>query len=235
MPPSASVSRPVTSALILPRSRNSGRSVRNAKAIPPPNARSTRMVMTVRCQFSQNSTPRPITRGDEAANELHEAGADEIPDAFGVGHDARDQHAGLRRIEVANRQVHHARLHALAHVGDRALRGDAEDLRRAQTRSRPERAWPHPPPARSASADPIGPPLTTSSMRYLDDAGQHEARQPADQHQRRARAPADGDGPRSARALRATRRRRDTLLLLRSVHRNWKCTTAEPFAGSATA
>ena len=51
MPPSDSVRRPVTSALILPRSRNSGRRVRKAYAIPPPNAASTSMVISVRCQF----------------------------------------------------------------------------------------------------------------------------------------------------------------------------------------
>ena len=44
-------------------------------------------------------------------------------------HDARDEDAGLRRVEVADRQAHHVRLDVLAHVGDGALRGDAEDLR----------------------------------------------------------------------------------------------------------
>ena len=38
MPPSVSFSRPVTSALILPRSRKSGRSRLNAVAIAKPNA-----------------------------------------------------------------------------------------------------------------------------------------------------------------------------------------------------
>ena len=67
--------------------------------------------------------------GHEAADELDEAGADQIPDAFGVAHDARDEHAGLRGVEVADRQAHDVRLDALAHVGDGALRRDAEDLR----------------------------------------------------------------------------------------------------------
>ena len=50
-PPSDSASRPVTSALICPRSRKSGRSRLKAVAIPPPN--STRMisVTTVSFQF----------------------------------------------------------------------------------------------------------------------------------------------------------------------------------------
>ena len=68
--------------------------------------------------------------------QLHEAGADQVPDAFGVGHDPRDQDAALGRVEVADRQAHHVRLDVLAHVGDRALRGDAENLR---VRERAER------------------------------------------------------------------------------------------------
>ena len=73
---------------------------------------------------------------EDAADELHQAGADEIADAVGVAHDARQQHAGLRRIEVAHRQAHDVRLHALAHLGDRALRGDAENLRVDERRDR---------------------------------------------------------------------------------------------------
>ena len=49
-------------------------------------------------------------------------------------HDARDEHARLRRIEVRDRQSQHVRLHALAHLGDRALRGDAHDLRERERR-----------------------------------------------------------------------------------------------------
>jgi hypothetical protein len=67
--------------------------------------------------------------GDDRSGELHETGADEIPDPFRVRHDARDQDAGLGRVEIANRQAHDVRLDVLAHLGDRALRGDAEDLR----------------------------------------------------------------------------------------------------------
>ncbi len=48
--------------------------------------------------------------GDDAAGELDEAGADEVADAFGVRHDARDQDAGLRRVEIADRQPGDVRL-----------------------------------------------------------------------------------------------------------------------------
>ena len=50
-PPSDSARRPVTSALIWPRSRNKGRSRLNAVAMPPPNVPSTRMVTTVSFQL----------------------------------------------------------------------------------------------------------------------------------------------------------------------------------------
>ena len=67
-------------------------------------------------------------RGDDATHELHEPRADEVPDAVGIAHDARKQHSALRRVEIANRQTHDARLDALAHLGDGTLRRDAEDL-----------------------------------------------------------------------------------------------------------
>ena len=51
MPPSVSLSRPVTSALILPRSRKSGRSRLNAVAIAPPKAPSATMVTIVSSQL----------------------------------------------------------------------------------------------------------------------------------------------------------------------------------------
>ena len=68
-------------------------------------------------------------RGDQAAGELHEPGADQVPHALGVGHDARDQHAGLGGVEVAHRQARDVGHHLLAHVGDGALRRHAEELR----------------------------------------------------------------------------------------------------------
>ena len=101
MPPSVSFSRPVTSALILPRSRNSGRRRLKASAMPPPNAASATIVMQRQVPVQIEEVRQREERGDDAAGQLHEAGADEIPDAFGVGHDPRDQYAGLRRVEVA--------------------------------------------------------------------------------------------------------------------------------------
>ena len=68
-------------------------------------------------------------RGDHRSGQLDDTGADEVPDAFRVGHDPRDEDAGFRRVEVADRQPHHVRLDVLAHFHDGALAGDAEDLR----------------------------------------------------------------------------------------------------------
>src|SRR6185503_16910269 len=75
-------------------------------------------------------------RRHDAADQLDQAVADEIPDPFGVGHDPRDEDAGLGRIEVADRQARHVRLDAAPHVGDGALRGDAEHLRQRERRRR---------------------------------------------------------------------------------------------------
>ncbi len=74
--------------------------------------------------------------GDDAAGELDEPGADEVSNAFRVGHDPRDQHARLRRIEVPDRQSRDVRLDAAPHVGDGALRRNAEHLREGVGRDR---------------------------------------------------------------------------------------------------
>ena len=71
-------------------------------------------------------------RRHQPADQLHQPGADQIAQPVGVGHDPRHQDAGLRRVEVAHRQPHHLGLHPLAHVGDGALRGHAEDLRQPE-------------------------------------------------------------------------------------------------------
>ena len=60
-PPSDSASRPVTSALIWPRSRKSGRSRLNAVAIPPPNAPRMTTVTIVSFQLRLRRTIMAIT------------------------------------------------------------------------------------------------------------------------------------------------------------------------------
>ena len=136
MPPSVSLSRPVISALILPRSRNSGRSFLNAY-------RHHAAEGGERDERHDGQEPVEIEeirerdeRGDDAPRELDETGADEISNPFGVGHDARDEDAGLRRVEVPHRQTGDVRLDPAPHVGDRALRGDAKHLGEREGRQR---------------------------------------------------------------------------------------------------
>jgi hypothetical protein len=65
---------------------------------------------------------------------LDQAGADQITNTFRVVHDARDEFADLSRIEVTDRQTRDLGLHLLAHFGDGALGGDAQDLGKTETR-----------------------------------------------------------------------------------------------------
>ena len=106
-----------------------------------------------------------------AAGELHEARADEVADALRVVHDARDQHAGLRRVEVAHGQPHDVLFDAPAHVGDRLLRGDAEDLREPERRDAPARPWRPAAIQASVGSSSMRPLPTTSSIRYLESDG----------------------------------------------------------------
>ena len=189
-PPSDSASRPVTSALIWPRSRNSGRSRLNAVAMPPPNSTEDDERDDGQLPVQVDEDAERDGRGQNRAGQLHQAGADEIPDALGVGHDPRDQDAALGRVEVADRQAHHVRLDVLAHVGDRALRGDAENLRvgeRADARRRSPRRRP---PSPASAADPSAPwrrrrpsgtwsrPAARSPTRRLTSISSEAERQP---------------------------------------------------------
>jgi hypothetical protein len=60
-----------------------------------------------------------------------------MADAFRVGHDAGDQNARLRRIEIADRQPRDVRLDPPPHLRDGPLRGHAEHLREREGRHRP--------------------------------------------------------------------------------------------------
>ena len=68
----------------------------------------------------------------QAADKLHQAGADEIAQAFHVAHDARDERAGLVGIVKGDRQAADMRLHLAAKFGDHALRGLGEKLRQRE-------------------------------------------------------------------------------------------------------
>ena len=194
-PPSDSASRPVTSALICPRSRNSGRRRLNAVAIPPPNSDEDDQRDHRQLPVQVEEDAERDDRGEDRAGQLHQAGADQIPDAFGVGHDPRDQDAGLGRVEVADRQPHDVRLDVLAHLGDRALRGDAEHLRVGERRDRVDQS--------RRGADRQGERGQQVPVSLGDDVvhqvfrrrRQHEAGEPVDQHQRQPEGEALAMGP----------------------------------------
>ena len=66
--------------------------------------------------------------GQDAADELDQAGADQVANAFDVGHDARDERAGLVRVVVGDGQAADVLLDLLAQLGDEALAGLGEKL-----------------------------------------------------------------------------------------------------------
>ncbi len=126
MPPSASVSRPVTSARICPRSLNAGRSLANAFVDTNPKPASgtrTSAVMIASTRIRMNSTTIAVTH---AAHQLHQPGADEVPDALDVIHDARHELARLGVVEDPHRQVEHVALHLRAELRDEVLGLHAE-------------------------------------------------------------------------------------------------------------
>ena len=137
--------------------------------------------------------------------ELHQAGTDEVADAFRVAHHARDQDAGLRLVEVAHRQVRDVLVDGAPHLGDGRLRRDAEELRQRVRRHRLHQ--------RRGAGDErdrhqqLGPALGEDVVdQVLRRGRQHEAAQPVDQHHAPGRA-RDGRGaPTRGRSLPATLR-----------------------------
>ena len=59
--------------------------------------------------------------GEDAADEIHQAGADQVAHALDVVHDARNQGAGLIGVVVGHRQPADVLLHLAAQFGDQAL------------------------------------------------------------------------------------------------------------------
>ena len=123
--------------------------------------------------------------GDHTADQRHEAVADQVPDPLGVGHDPRDEDAGLGGVEVADGQTRDVRLDAAAHVGNRLLRRHPEDLRQGergdglhQRRAAGEQRQRH---------EQVGALLPDDVVnQILGGRRQHQSRQPVHQHQRQA-------------------------------------------------
>ena len=168
--------------------------------------------MLVSFQFSQKRTPSESASGHDAAYELDQARAHQIPDALGVGHDARDQHAGLGRIKVGDGQPGHVLFHAAAHLGNRSLGGDAENERQEESgrgldqrggtggqRQRPEQV-------RAMLANDL-------VDQNLGGCRQHEAAQPADGHEQEAKPEAATALPHELAGLAPRNAERWSLLL----------------------
>ena len=67
-------------------------------------------------------------RGEQAADKVHQAGADEVAHPFDVAHDARDQHAGLVGVVIRDGEPPNVLLHPAAQLGDQLLRRLGERL-----------------------------------------------------------------------------------------------------------
>ncbi len=139
--------------------------------------------------------------GDETAGQLHESRAHQVTDAVRVGHDARDEDAGLRGVEVADRQMRYVLVDGSAHLRNRALGGDPEHLGQRERRDRLNES-------RRASGERnrhqqvVPPPAEDVVDEQLGRAGQHETRQPVDQHHGETKAePAAARPDESARLL----------------------------------
>ena len=121
----------------------------------------------------------------EAARQLNDTDPDEIADAIGVVHDAGDQHAGLRRIEVTDGKARDVPLHALAHVRDGALRRHAEHLRQAKMTSRVDQRGGG--GGQRQRNQQVCPSLADDVVdEKFGRGGKDEAGKPVDEHQREA-------------------------------------------------
>ncbi len=67
--------------------------------------------------------------GEDAADEVDQAGADEVADAFDVGHDAGDEGAGAVGVVEGDGETADVALDLRAELGDEALAFGGEELR----------------------------------------------------------------------------------------------------------
>ncbi len=122
-------------------------------------------------------------RRHQPSDQLHETRAHQVPDAIRVVHHARDQHAGLRRIEIARGKPRDVPLHAHAHVRNGLLGGDAEHLRERKRRCRIDerggarRGCERDQQVGAAPADHV-------VDEELGGGGKDQAGEPVDEHQR---------------------------------------------------
>ena len=112
---------------------------------------------------------------------MHEASAHQVPDAFSIGHDPRDQDPGLSRIEIPNRKTRDVGHHLLAHLRDGSLCGDTEHL--GQTESRPRLHEGGSKPDTGEQVQLVGPLVGDHVIDHIArHPGQHQPRKAAGQH-----------------------------------------------------
>ena len=80
-------------------------------------------------------------RRDDAADKVHQTGADQVAHALDIGHDARHQVAGAIGVVEADREASDVCLHLLAQLGDHALRRLGEKLRQRKRSRRLDQRW----------------------------------------------------------------------------------------------
>ena len=67
----------------------------------------------------RSSTTKAIAAGEQPPVNSTRPGADQVPDAFDVAHDARHERAGLVRVVVGDREAADVGLHLPPQLGDR--------------------------------------------------------------------------------------------------------------------
>ena len=163
----------------------------------PRDTRVSAVMPGLRCSM----TARARRRGEQAAGQLHEAGADEVPDALDVVHDPRDELAGLVGVVVGDRQPADVRLHLASRISAMSRCAALESSWvSAKEVSALHQGGRHHRPAPAAAAGRSARCPMTSSTRNFVEAGQHQAGHAVDGHEHEAdgsrRAAADAPAPR---------------------------------------
>ena len=124
-------------------------------------------------------------RRQDAADEFHQAGADQVAHAFHVVHDAGDQGAGLVGIVVGHRQPADVLLHLAPQLGDQSLALLGKQLREGERGDALNDGG-----GENRADDPFQQVDLVLVDHVIDQklggAGQDQAAQPADDHQQEA-------------------------------------------------
>ena len=126
--------------------------------------------------------------GEDAAEEVDDAGADEVAYAFDVGHDAGDEGAGAVFVVEGDGEAADVGLDLHAQLSDEALALFGEQLREGVGGNALDRGWRQPTIPTIQGRSRSWWPYMTLSMRVFVEAGQNEAAGAVDDHQEEAAA-----------------------------------------------